>query len=78
MARGSKVVDLSASVLLFLVTHVAYLISASWLPCIGLAIRMGGSIRLHENLRPQINRVVKEKKFGMGEFDAAMRSNPHN
>ena len=42
-AGDSKVVDLSANVLLFLVIHIAYLISASWLPRIGLATRTGVS-----------------------------------
>ena len=42
-AGDSKVVDLSATTLPFLVIHIAYLISASWLPRIGLATRTGVS-----------------------------------
>ena len=54
-AGDLKVVDLSANVLPFLVIHISYLISASWLP------RIGSATRKMKAFRPRKNQVAKEK-----------------
>ena len=77
-ARDSKVVYLSANILPFLVIHIAYLIFASWLPRIGLATRTGVSgYTKNESIQATKKSGSEGKKFRMGEFDAAMRGNPH-
>jgi len=67
-AGGPKVVDLSANVLPFSVTRVAYLISASWLPRIGLATRDGGfrATRKSERIQAIRKNGSERKKFQNG------------
>ena len=78
---GSKVVDLSAGVLLFLVIQVAHLISASWLPHIGLATRMGGSSSGYSTRKSERIEATKKsgskRKWASSTSTLPMRGNPH-